>query len=264
MKLPTLLTAAVYVALTFSASPHPALAADAPQTTILAELFTSEGCSSCPPADKFLATLDAQPIQGVDVVVMSEHVDYWNHDGWKDPYSSHQFTERQEIYTDRFKPPNGSYTPQMVLDGVEQFTGSDTDQAGKSFTKIVQDPKIPLHLSNISIDSSHTLHAHVESGPLDPSFKVKDADLLIAVAMNRAQSQVTAGENKDRKLDHVAVVRSLTKNGQLKQGQSVNQDIQVKVDPKLDPGNLRLIAFLQESHQGRVVAAAESPIGGKQ
>jgi hypothetical protein len=260
MKLPAFLIVVVFATLTLSVN---TLAADAPQTTILAELFTSEGCSSCPPADKFLATLDSQPIKGVDVVVMSEHVDYWNHDGWKDPYSSHQFTERQETYTNRFNLPNGSYTPQMVLDGVEQFTGSDTDQAGKSFTKIVQDPKIPLHLSNISIDASHTLHAHVESGPLDPSFKVKEADLLIAVAMNRAQSQVTAGENKDRKLDHVAVVRSLNQAAQLRQGQSINQDIQVKVDPKLDPSNLRLIAFLQESHQGRVVAAAESPVTGK-
>ncbi|HEX8816473.1 MAG TPA: DUF1223 domain-containing protein [Terriglobales bacterium] len=241
---------------------NPALAADN-QPVILAELFTSEGCSSCPPADKFLETLDSQPIKGVHVIVMSEHVDYWNHDGWKDPYSSHLFTERQEAYNDRLKPPNGSYTPQMILNGIEQFTGSDTDQAGKSFTKVVQDPKVPLHLSNVSIDASHVLHAHVDSGPLDPSFHVNDADLMIAVAMNRAESQVSAGENKDRKLTHVAVVRSLNKDGQLKQGQSVNQDIQVKVDPKLDADNLRIIAFLQEAHQGRVVGAAEAPLGVK-
>jgi hypothetical protein len=223
-------------------------------TPVLVELFTSEGCSSCPPADRFLQEMDRQPRQGAELIVLSEHVDYWNHIGWKDPFSSHFFSERQSAYANRFGL-DSVYTPQMVVDGSTEFVGSNAEKADQALQSAAQTAKIPIQLSSLSFDASHTMRARLEAGLLDDHSRTQVVEVYVAIALNHAESQVSAGENAGHQLTHVAVVRTLSKVAELKRGQTLNQDIAVKIDASYDPHNLRAIAFLQEPHQGRIVGA---------
>jgi hypothetical protein len=241
---------------------HGADAGSNVRTPVLVELFTSEGCSSCPPADRFLETLDEQPVPGAEMIVLSEHVDYWNHIGWKDPYSASLYSQRQSAYAKRFGL-DSVYTPQMVVDGTSEFVGSSSGEAEKAFRKALSAPKLPLRLSSISADASNILRAHLETGALDSSFGSREADVYVAVALNRAESQVSAGENSGHRLAHVAVVKSLTKIGELKQGQVLTQDVHLTLEPGSDARNLRLIAFVQEPRQGRVFGAVSMPVSAR-
>jgi hypothetical protein len=227
---------------------------------VLVELFTSEGCSSCPPADALLQKLDQQPIAGAEMIVLSEHVDYWNHDGWKDPYSARLYSDRQGEYARRLGL-NDVYTPQMVVDGTSQFLGSDAALAEKAFTRELDKPKIAVRLSSVSLGTTNVLLAHLETGALQDSFRLREADVYVAVALNRAESQVSHGENAGRTLTHVAVVTTIVRVGKFRKGQAFAQDVQLKVEHGTDIRNLRLVAFVQESGQGRVIGAAEQTAG---
>lgn len=229
-------------------------AADRASVPILVELFTSEGCSSCPPADAFLQKLDGQPIAGAEFIVLSEHVDYWNHDGWKDPYSSASLTERQNGYSTRFHL-NSIYTPQMVVDGSHQFSGSDAKAAQQAVDEALATTKIPVRISGLSAYGAH-VRVHVEADALDSSRHVQSAEVFVVVALNHAESQVLRGENANRRLSHTAVVRKISKVGKVKVGEQFAHDVELKLDSSADLGNLRLIAFLQDPATGKVVGAA--------
>jgi hypothetical protein len=111
------------------------------KAVVVAELFTSEGCSSCPPADEILSRLvQQQPITDVTVLGLSENVDYWNRLGWVDPFSSPLFSQRQSQYAARIFRSNDVYTPQMIIDGTLEEVGSDS---GGVYRKIAQAPKVP-------------------------------------------------------------------------------------------------------------------------
>src|SRR5467141_1080585 len=120
---------------------------DMVRTPVVVELFTSEGCSSCPPADALLARLAEGQVAGnVQLIAMEEHVDYWNDLGWADPFSSRDWTSRQYAYAGALGNGN-PYTPQMVVDGTAEFVGSHTQQARETILKAASKAKIPVMLA---------------------------------------------------------------------------------------------------------------------
>lgn len=230
-----------------------------PRTPVLVELFTSEGCSSCPPADALLEKLDRfQPVDGAELVVLSEHVDYWNDIRWKDPYSSHEFTIRQGDYARRFRL-DGPYTPQMVVDGDLELVGSDERRAIQVIKNTIKTAKVPVVLSSIHREDGKTLAAHVEVGPSISSGRRAPAQVLIALADNSDQSSVRGGENSGTILKHVAVVRNLTVVGTLDKGGAFSKDVTMSSE-NVDPQNLRIVAIVQETGIGRVLGVGSARV----
>ena len=228
-----------------------------PSVPIFVELFTSEGCSSCPPADSWLEKMDAsQPFPGAAVIVLSEHVDYWDHDGWKDPYSSSVLTARQSIYAREFGL-SSPYTPQAIVNGQTELHLNDALQTVKVFQKSAEASTIPITIRRVSVDGSSPalLRAHIE---ISGHSEKLGADVYGAIALDHAESQVQRGENGGKYLTHVAVVEEMKKIGKLEKGRDVSLDFQTKIPSGVDPRNLRLIVFLQQSGQGKVLGAAMS------
>lgn len=219
---------------------------------VLVELFTSEGCSSCPPADLLLQKLDEfQPIAGAHLIVLSEHVTYWDHDGWKDPNSSDAFTQRQGSYESALGVRD-LYTPQFVVDGTQEASLSVRGKIEEVLKKAATTPKLGVRIGDLTVDAG-VLRAHVET---DSNFTKHNADVFVALAANRVESQVLRGENGGKHLVHVAVVRQLLKVGKLPKEKAFSQDVQLKLKPGEDFSNLRVIVFAQESG-GKVLGAAE-------
>ena len=222
---------------------------------VLIELFTSEGCSSCPPADIILQRLDDyQPIAGAQLIVLSEHVTYWDHDGWKDPNSSPALTDRQSSYETALAE-NESFTPQFVVDGNHEVHIEHIEQMEDVLKKAKDEPTIPIRIADVKVDPADPtiLRAHIDTGA---DSEKHAADVYVAVALNRVESQVLKGENGGKHLVHVAVVQQLTKIGKLPKGKTFAQDIQLKLKPGTDLRNVRLVAFLQESGLGKMLGAA--------
>lgn len=221
---------------------------------VLVELFTSEGCSSCPPADALLEKMDDQPIPGTQLIVLSEHVTYWDHDGWKDPNSSSALTDRQSFYEDALglKTP---YTPQIIVDGTSLLSIGDARQVQNIFEKAKAAAKVSIRIDDVTVDAGNpsVLLARISA---EGNSDHRSADVYVAVALNRVESQVLRGENGGRHLVHVAVVEQLTKIGKLQKGKSFEREVQLKLKPGEDPKNLRIIAFVQESGPGKVIGAA--------
>ncbi|HVP45063.1 MAG TPA: DUF1223 domain-containing protein [Bryobacteraceae bacterium] len=217
---------------------------------VLVELFTSEGCSSCPPADALLAKLDElQPVAGVTVIALEEHVDYWDHLGWRDPFSSADFTARQQRYAESLHVES-PYTPEIVIDGHSEFVGNDSHRALHELVQAARTAKTPVHLTVQDRSADRvSLAVHVDAA-------LSAGNVWLAIAETRLSSDVAHGENAGRNLKHSAVVRKLTAVGRLKSGEPFSAEPAVKLAKQWKPENLRAVVFVQDA-TGKVLGAAE-------
>ena len=250
--------AGVAVALDVQASSHgksrEQVRAGATATPVLVELFTSEGCSSCPPADDVLQKLKAeQSVSGAHIIALGQHVDYWNRLGWTDPYSSHDFSDRQNRYAGTFHS-DSVYTPQMVVDGKTEFVGSDAGKARSAIAEAARQPK-PAQIS-LSGDAEKGIIqiAALPAGTLDAN---DTADVYFAVTEDNLSTEVKNGENGGRRLTHAAVTRQLTKVGSLKSGEAFSASAPVTLSPNGKSRSLSLVAFVQERQSRRILGATE-------
>jgi hypothetical protein len=220
---------------------------------VLVELFTSEGCSDCPPADALLARLDTtQFVSGAHAIVLSEHVTYWNHLGWRDPFSLDEATARQESYVEHFGL-SSSYTPQMVVDGAAQFVGSDSRALSLAVARAASTPKKSLVIEG----------ARWESGSVQ--FSVRGAAdhgarVMAALAADATHVEVSRGENAGRTLHHVAVVQVIKEfDGSVLDGRALHIASPGPNGDKQD-SPIRLVVFVVDRKMGHVLAATEETL----
>jgi hypothetical protein len=228
-----------------------------PGAVVVAELFTSEGCSSCPPADAVLDRLvHQQPMSGVTVLGLGEHVDYWDRLGWPDPFSSAAFTRRQEDYDAQVFRTGSIYTPQLVVDGRLQVVGSDVAAVRQAIAQAAQDPKIPIDVSASLPEGSQQLQLSIRL-EVPPQAALREAaDIEALVVEDHLVSDVRRGENRGRRLTHADVVRTMGDLGTL---QPASRDWagsrSITVPPTWKRADLTAIALLQERQSRRIVGA---------
>jgi hypothetical protein len=223
---------------------------------VVVELFTSEGCSSCPPADALLARLEAQqPIPNAQVVALEEHVDYWNSQGWTDPFSDREWTLRQQDYAATLKNQN-PYTPQVVVDGHTELVGSREGQAREAIEASAAQPK--AHLS-LSITPSAKVRIQQATVSIDriPAIQHGDkSEVWLAITESGLHSTVNAGENAGSDLHHASVVRSLHKIASIDENRtSYSGTTPVHLDSSWKRQNVRVVVFVQEKKSHQIVGA---------
>lgn len=222
---------------------------------VVVELFTSEGCSSCPPADSLLTKLVAtQPVQGARVIALGEHVDYWDRLGWRDPFSSAAFTARQSDYA-RSLGSSDIYTPQMVVNGGAAVIGSDAAAAAGAIAKAAQDAR-RVKVEVATLDGVSPPRAWIRLEPRDGSTFAADLDVVLAVTEDGLSTVVKRGENRGRTLQHTAVTRSLDRIASVGKGSpawSTTHPLSVGADWKHE--HLTIVAFVRDRTTHQIVGA---------
>jgi hypothetical protein len=224
-------------------------------TPVIVELFTSEGCSDCPAGDALLETLIAtQPVGGVEIIGLGQHVDYWDRLGWKDRFSSAALTSRQQQYQTRFNTES-IYTPQMVVSGRAEFVGSDAAAARRALEKAVTAPHgvMTVDLTGVRVAVAVT--------DLPPTSRGDRADIILVVTERGLKTEVKRGENHGRTLSHAPVVRYLATIGQIAgdvTSGSARAEIPLAADWQRD--QLTVVAFVQEVRGRAILAAAAVPL----
>lgn len=208
----------------------------------LVELYTSEGCSSCPPADQLMEKLQ-QENAGKPVYVLAFHVDYWNQLGWKDKFSAAEFTARQRQYANWMNLET-IYTPQVVINGVSEYVGSNEGPIVKAIDASL----------NRETDNVLTLKGRVDSSKVQVAYEVtgstKNKVLYLALVQKKASSHVMAGENEGRQLSHVQIVRELIPVD------ITNKSTTINLPDTLAKEDWELIGFVQNKGNGSITAAA--------
>jgi hypothetical protein len=244
---------AIVVVLVLAVVPSERTLARSP-APILVELFTSEGCSSCPPADTlFERLIDAAPSSLQQIVGLGEHVDYWDHQGWRDRFSSSDLTERQRRYSLRLNI-DSIYTPQMVVDGRFQFVGSDARAARQAIERARSMPHADVSIA-VEPLSANRIAVTVAVMALPAVSRGDRADVVLAITEEGLRSNVRAGENHGRTLAHAAVVRRLNTIGEVK-GDNALARSEVGLDAEWQRDNVRVVAFVQERSSRHVIGAA--------
>lgn len=231
----------------------------APETkpnVVLVELFTSEGCSSCPPADALLREINGTITKSGQLIVgISEHVTYWNSLGWADPFSSAVSTERQNAYGRRFGL-DSVYTPQMVVNGTEQFTGSDRGGLAQALrTDSTKPTPVSLHILSTKV-LSDILVVKFSTASALPALK---GDVIAVLTDDLDQSSVARGENSGRQLTHVAVARAFSRVSALQI--SAEQEVRLPLPSFFKQKQKHhVILFAQAPSYGRVLGVDTSPV----
>jgi hypothetical protein len=211
---------------------------------VVIELFTSEGCSSCPPADELVAKIQKES-NDKPVYILAYHVDYWNRLGWKDQFSSAEYSTRQHEYAD-YLHLQSIYTPQIVVNGKTEFVGSEEVTLRKAINISLQQPastQLALNISNISHNNA--------SFKYSIAGKYKNAELLIAILQKDAQTKVERGENAGHTLSHVQIVNKLQKIALSGSSGTAN----VALPNGFNAQSWDVIGFLQSTENGAIIAA---------
>lgn len=226
---------------------------------VVLELFTSQGCSSCPPADKLLASLESEEkILGAPIIPLSFHVDYWDRLGWKDPYSSPDFSKRQTQYAYQFRQNN--YTPQLVVDGTTQFVGSNRGKALQTIDQARRVEKVDLGLAATRLGDQIRFNV-TSTEPLPADAQLQ---LVVALTLDHVEDNVTRGENQGRKLEHNSVVVFLN-SVDLMNGLN-NLDQQLSFPATILPDSqsaAHAVALLQNKSTLQIIGAARAPLKGQ-
>lgn len=227
------------------------------QAPVLVELFTSEGCSSCPPADELLARLD-RAASGAEIVALELHVDYWNDLGWADPFSAAGFTARQQAYSQALGE-RGVYTPQMVIDGEVGFLGSNAARAEAAIRGARAKPALGLRLRGAATAAT----AETPAAPLDlevtlPALALaagESAEVLLALTESGLRTAVPRGENAGRTIGHGPVVRALRRLGPIAADAApMPRTFPLSLQPGWRRQQMRAVVFVQERRSRRVLA----------
>jgi len=227
-----------------------------PHTTALVELYTSEGCDSCPPADRWLSSLFSLGFRPDQVVPLALHVDYWDYIGWKDPYAKRRFSERQRKLA-ALRSPAFVYTPQVVLQG-QDFRRWDGERFTEEVTRINSKParaRLALAIRAVAADGIQT----ELSAQLFDSAQRKDAAVYLAAYENKLASEVKAGENRGKRLEHDYVVREWV--GPIGFGESLKLEEKrsLPLPPRASTKHSGVAAFVQNRSTGEVLQALMLP-----